>query len=99
MNTIPNRAPDMHPELLTIDEVKELVHDDDFVWVELRHNGHDLLEDESFHLRVGLVHKMGLDLCTPFGAVAVNFDKYNKTWRIWNICPDWDNLEIWEDGE
>ena len=97
MNTIPNIAPDMNAKLLTLDEVKSLVNDDDFVWVELNHNYFDGCEDETFHLRVGMKHSMFIDLCLPMEALHLPYEDYNKVWRIWNMCPVWDNDEIWEE--
>lgn len=109
MNTIPNLAPTMNAKPLTFEEVKKYVEVDDFVWVELRHSpysvkGITLHEDETFMLCVETVYTKrsidflhSIDFRTPFGTLNCPYDEYNKTWRIWNLCPMRYNNEIWED--
>ena len=104
MKTIPNIAPDINAELLTLDELKDLIKDDTFVdddwaWIEIRGGYYGVDEDETFYLRAHLVTNTFIDFSAPNSYIHCEMDDYNKTWRIWNLLPDWDNNEIWEDGE
>ena len=96
MKTIPNLAPDMNARILTLEEVLELVTADDFVWVEFKGwTGKDA--DEVFHLRVTEITDDSITFREPHDYWDEDIDDYNKTWRIWNICPKCDNGEKWEE--
>lgn len=99
MKEITKILPDENAELLTYEEATNLIELDDYVWVELRHGkqNFELLEDETFYLRVGFINSFGLDLCAPTGALHYYFCDYNRTWRVWDRCPVWDNSELWRD--
>lgn len=92
-------TPDEKAELFTADEIAKLVEVDDYLWIEFRHGKQtfELLEDETFPLRVGYVHGFGFDLCAPHGAIPCYYSDYNRTWRVWDKCPVWDNSELWKD--
>lgn len=101
MRRTPNIIPDQNAHCLTFDEVtnNDFVGVDDYVWVELRHGkqNFEFIEDEVFNLRVGFVNAFGIDLCAPTGALHYSFSDYNLNWRIWNVCPVWENTELWRD--
>ena len=86
----------MEAKVMSLEEVKKNVHDDDFVFVEFRHGNYNVSEDETFCLRAQIVVHDFIDFSIPGLLMHCMFEDYGKAWRIWTGCPDWDNSEIWE---
>ena len=86
---IPNLAPEMNFHVLTLEEAQN-ISDDDFVWVELRHDNYNVIEDEVFCLRAQIVTGHGIDFSTPEHLIACYFEDYGNAWRVWNLYPDWE---------
>ena len=94
--TIPNLATLPKAELMTLEEFKECMSEDMFYWVELRHDNYGVDEDEVFYLRLHIIQRDDVDFSTPSNLLNCDFEDYGVSWRVWNICPAWDNGEIWE---
>ena len=84
------------PRILTKAEVAETVHEDNYVWVEIRAGNYWCPEDETFHLRVHMINDFDCDFSSVGYLISCKMDEYGRTWRIWDALPDWENSEVWE---
>lgn len=87
MATIPNLATMPTSNVLTLEELKEALCEDDFYWVELKHDTFGVDEDEVFNLRLHIIWKESVDFSTVRTLIPLSFDDYGHDWRIWNLCP------------
>lgn len=91
MRTIPNLATVINPETIFVTEVKSFVEEGDFVWLDLRKWDEDcriIDEDEIFHLCILNIGNDSIDFATPFGILHLEMQDYDRTWRLWNLCPN-----------
>ena len=82
-------------KILTLNEVKATVHEDDYAWIEFHHWRH-FDGDEVYHLRCHIIQALSMDFSEPQDLISCEYDDYGIGWRIWSDCPDYEQLTTTE---